>query len=120
MRIALNVLAALFLLLAFGAAAEAALAIAAFQAARDNAVVSRDQFVFFAIQMSFSWLFLSLYVAIAWGLWKKRKLSVVTLFLIVLVACSWLGTIYHKSAIVLAVVALLTLTFSRARKLFRD
>ena len=120
MRIVLHVFATLFLLLALGATTEAFLAIAAFHAARESGAVSRDQFVLFAVQMSFSWLFVSLYAALGWAFWRRRKLRVVTFFLVALVVLSWLGTIYHKTAILLAFAALLVLLAPRARALFRD
>ncbi len=120
MRLVLTILAALFLALGLAALYEAVIALGAFRgewlASESGA---RNDFLRFAVQISIMWAFTTLYFALAWALWRQRRLKVVIFFLFVPVVALWMGVGYFNGFL-LSLITLAVLLAKPARTLFRD
>ncbi|HEY8899900.1 MAG TPA: hypothetical protein VIM61_05775 [Chthoniobacterales bacterium] len=120
MRLALKILAVLFVILAGAAIYEGVLKVHAY---RETQFAGREltqvQFLSLARNLGFTWLFAAMYAAIGAGLWQQRKFTFILVLLFATLVGQWMNVGY-RNGFVLSFVALAVLAAPKVRASFRN
>jgi len=120
MSVFLRILAVLFFCLAVFAVADAGFHIYDFRKVHAaGQSFTEGQLSTISKGLFFTWVFAAIYGLIGMAFWQRRRISLLTILLILVLVGQWMNVGY-PTAFVLSLIALVALAFSSVRASFRN